>query len=116
MVGFFVFVVAVIAVLGLNSVARRTEDRARNMAAATAVARELLNTQRAKGYSALANGTTRGQTTLTTERRGNPGRLELQHSLVIKDGPVAGTKSILATVSWREAPAGSVEVETYVGN
>ncbi len=111
MVSFAIFLLASVSFYGLLANSRRAEAKASQTVAATAYARQLMESARLKGYSSLKVGTESGSRSVTTSRRGVLGKYVLKSLVTVYDGPDSGAKSVLVRVSWHQ---GEVSLESYV--
>jgi Tfp pilus assembly protein PilV len=111
LVSFMIFLVASIAFLGLMANSRRAETKATQMLFANSYARQLMEGQRAKSYSALKLGTVTGVKDFGVERGGVAGKTRMTHTITVTSGPETGAKSIVVSVSWNQ---GRVSLESYV--
>ena len=111
LVSFAIFLIASLAFYGMLANTRRADAKARHVLAANAYARQLMETQRSRGYASLALGTTRGSKQLTVERDGVKGSLNMASSVTISIGPGVGVKTILVQVT---STLSSVTLESYV--
>lgn len=110
-VAFSLFLIAAFTFYGTMANASRAEAKARQTVAATAFARELLETQRAMGYEALVLGEESGQITLDTLRGEARGSINISYRVDVRTGPGKGLKSVRVVVGWK---GGQIDLETYV--
>ncbi len=117
LVSFSLFLLASIAFYGMMANTRRADAKARHVLEANAYARQLMESQRIKGYSNLKAGTTRGSKSFSVQALGLKGKTKtsgatnMATSITIYEGPGAGVRSILVVVSWND---GTVQLESYV--
>ena len=111
LISFVLFLLASLSFYGLLANSRTAETNARQTTAATAYARQLMESATRKGYASLTVGAQTGKRTLTTSRQGVSGQTVFSSVVTVYSGPGSDTKSILVTVSWNK---GKIEMETYV--
>lgn len=111
MVSFALFLLASLSFYGLLANSRRAEANARQTTAATAYARQLLESASLTGYSSLKVGSVKGSRTWATSRGGVAGQTVFTSTVTVYDGPGSEVKSVLVTVSWAQ---GKISMETYV--
>ena len=111
MVSFFIFLIASIAFYGLMANTRRADMKARQVLAANAYARQLMEGQRIKGYSSLKLGTTKSSKQFLSDRDGVAGATRVDTVVTVYEGPGSGVKSIVVTVSGNQ---GKISLESYV--
>lgn len=112
LVAFALFLVAAISFYGLIANVHKAEAKARQTVAATAYAREILEINRALGFTELKLGKSSGDVSLSALRGGNRSKIEMDYTVEVTNGPESGIKSILVEVSWYD---GQVSLEGYVG-
>lgn len=110
-VAFSIFLVAAFTFYGTMANASRAEAKARQTVAATAFARELLETQRAVGYEDLLLGEESGRISLDTVRGDARGVIDISYRVNVRTGPGKGLKSVKVEVGWKD---GRIDLETYV--
>lgn len=111
MVSFAIFLLASVSFYGLLANSRRAEAKAAETVAATAYARQLMESTRVKGYETLKVGTESSTSTSATSRQGVAGQTVLKSTVTVYDGPGSGVKSVLVRVAWNR---GEVSLESYV--
>ena len=104
------FTVALVA-MGLQAQAYRAKEKARNMAAATSLARQTLEQARAVTYDKLEIGETHQQHVINFTRGRVTGAARFKATRVVSSGPAEGLKSIWVEVTWQ---SGQVDVEGLV--
>ena len=112
LVAFALFLVAAISFYGLIANVHKAEAKARQTVAATAYAREMLEINRAVGYTDLKLGKQTGQVSLAALRGDNRSKIEMNYVVEVRNGPESGIKSIFVQVNWHN---GRVSLEGYVG-
>lgn len=112
LVAFSLFLIAAIGFYSMLAGVHRAETKARQTMAATAYAREILEQQRAVGYSALKTGKTSGHFSLKANRKEVASQMEMDHLVEISEGPISGVKAVKVEVVWHD---GQVSLEGYVG-
>jgi type II secretory pathway pseudopilin PulG len=111
LVSFAIFMVAALAFYGVMAHTRRADAKAREVLAANAYARQLMESQRIRGYSSLALGSSQVSKKLEVQRGGVRGELPLNGTITISNGPGSGVKTILVQVGSGQS---SVTLESYV--
>lgn len=111
MVSFAIFLLASVSFYGLLANSRRAEAKAAETVAATAYARQLMESTRVRGYASLKVGTESASSSFATDRKGVTGQTVLKSLVTVYDGPGSGVKSILVRVAWNR---GEVSLESYV--
>lgn len=120
LVSFALCLIASIAFYGLMANTRRADAKARHLIEANSYARQLMESQRLKGYGNLKAGTTTASKTFSAQTASTVGKKSLSTTtstakmtskVTVYEGPGAGVRSILVTVSWQD---GRVQLESYV--
>lgn len=104
------FTVSLVA-LGLQAQSHRAKEKARNIAAATSIARQMLAEARAVGYKKLDIGETKQERILKFKRGKVDGSARFYATRVVSSGPVNGLKSLWIEVAWT---SGRVDLEGFV--
>jgi type II secretory pathway pseudopilin PulG len=111
LVAFALFLMASVAFFGLLAHSRQAETKARQTLAANALARQLMEASRLKGYSGLAVGTSKGSHDVSGDRDGISTRTRMSYTVTVYDGPGSGVKSVVVKVGWNQ---GWETLESYV--
>lgn len=111
MVSFAIFLIASLAFYGLMANTRRADAKAREVLATNAYARQLIESQRVKGYASLKTGTSTGSKDLALGRDRVKGSLRMTTTITISEGPGTGVRTISVQVRSNQS---SVTLETYV--
>ena len=109
---FSLFLIAAIGFYSMLAGVHRAETKARQTMTATSYARELLEQQRALGYSGLKTGKTSGHLSLKANRKEVASQMEMDHLIEVSEGPISGVRAVKVKVVWHD---GQVSLEGYVG-
>ena len=104
------FTVSVVA-MGLQAQSHRAKEKARTMAAATSMARQILEQAQTTGYNKLELGESQQERFVKFGRGNVAGSSHLRATQIVSDGPSKGLKSVWGEVAWK---SGRVDIEGFV--
>jgi Tfp pilus assembly protein PilV len=104
------FTVSVVA-MGLQAQSHRAKEKARSTAAATSMARQILEQAQMTGYNKLELGKSQQERFVAFGRGSVTGSSHLRATQVVSDGPLKGLKSVWVEVTWQ---SGRVDLEGFV--